>query len=124
MTENTIDTERDRAVELGNDVLTAGEIRPRPGTALVRHLRRPQREGRFFLPGQALETERQMGLSEAPGLRAVGKVVSVGSLKDDSLVGKYVVLRPDGGRGAFHRGRYAFYLVATELLGVVEDGEG
>lgn len=98
---------------------------PQGEYCLVRHLRRPTREGSLWVPSTALRTKREVGEAASPGLKALGKIVATGERFEErypGLSGRYVVLMPDGGRGAVGADLdFAFYAV-EEVLGVVEEG--
>ena len=97
---------------------------PRPvgNYALVRLLRRSMKFGALYMPASTRRTMKLDGEAAAPGLQAVGEVLGVSKrfeLARPGLVGKYVVVDPQGGRGAHHGGDRVFYGVG-EVLGVVE----
>lgn len=97
--------------------------------ALVQLLLRPQKAGSLYVPTAARRSMALEGEAAAPGLRAVGRVLATSPAFEEAvpgLVGEYVVVVVDGGRGAHADGRRVFY-TPEEVVGVVVgdgDGEG
>lgn len=106
--------------------VSINDVRPVNGYALVKLLKRPVREGSLFTPGMVHRAEALIGENNAPGLRAIGRVVTTdGKFEAErpGLVGKYVIVAPDGGRGAFDGHRGVFYR-SDEVLAVLEGVAG